>query len=90
MVFMNIPGDIISGITVKIVPEREVLSLKVNVKVIIFILVVLAVGAIFVIPYLTTEEGKTGEFATTPQPAAKLQQAVDKGKPVFLEFYAVT
>ena len=64
--------------------------MKISVKVIIFVLVVLAVGAVFVIPYLTPEGGKMREFATTPQPAAKLQQAVDKGKPVFLEFYAVT
>jgi mitochondrial fission protein ELM1 len=48
------------------------------------VLVILAVGAIFAIPYLNP---KTPEFAVTPDPVNKLAQAAAAGKPVFLEFY---
>ncbi len=79
--------------------------MRVNVKAVILALVVLAVGAIFVIPYLDPGpgrddlQGKPGDraqsesrrhFAVTPHPAKKLQEAKEKGRPVFLEFYAVT
>jgi len=59
--------------------------MKANVKAVIFILVILAVGVILVIPYLDTGPGK---FAVTPDPAGKLKLAAAKGRPVFLEFYS--
>lgn len=55
-----------------------------NFRLVIFVLVILAVGAIFAIPYLNP---KTPEFAVTPDPVNKLAQAAAAGKPVFLEFY---
>lgn len=62
--------------------------MKLNARVIILAVVVLAVGVIFVVPYLSF--GSEGEFVVTPQPAAALREAKEAGKPVFLEFYAVT
>ncbi len=81
--------------------------MRINVKAVILALVVLAVGAIFVLPYLDPGPGRDGlqgpgkpgdraqsesgrQFAVTPHPAEKLQEAKEKGRPVFLEFYAVT
>lgn len=72
------------------------LALKVNIRIVVFVLVVLAAGIIFVIPYLDPgpggESGKnsTRSFAVTPNPGEKLEAAQAQGRPVFLEFYAVT
>lgn len=60
--------------------------MKLNSRLIIFVLVVLAVGAIFVIPYLSP---MNPEFSVTPDPVTKIAQAAADGKPVFLEFYSV-
>lgn len=68
--------------------------MKVNPRLIIFILVILAVGVIYVVPYLnpgndSPESGQmSGQFSTTDKPGEKLQQALNQGRPVFLEFYA--
>ena len=69
--------------------------MKVNPKMVIFAVVVLAVGAIFAIPYLKKYAGNGGkpgtrQFATTPNPVKKLTEAKAKGQPVYLEFYAKT
>ena len=64
--------------------------MRVNVRMIIFVLVVLAVGAIFVIPYMDPGAENGEKFATTAEPAVKLDQAREKGRPVFLEFYSAT
>lgn len=69
--------------------------MKVNAKLVIFVLVVLAVGTVFIIPYLNNEAGNERQlgqrqFATTPDPGKKLNEAKAAGRPVFLEFYAVT
>lgn len=75
--------------------------MKTNARLIIFALVILAVGAIFVIPYLdpagkapTLTEGSEGKapdkFTLTERPAEKLEKALQDGRPVFLEFYAYT
>jgi len=68
---------------------------RVNVKALIFVIVILAVGIIFVIPYLNPGPGELSgnggrEFSLTTQPAEKLQEAKAAGRPVFLEFYAAT
>lgn len=60
--------------------------MRLNAKVIILAMVVLAVGFIFVAPYL--DFGSEGEFVVTPQPATALREAKEAGKPVFLEFYS--
>lgn len=57
-----------------------------NKKVIILGIVILAVGCIFAYPYL--RKSPITKFAVTPQPAAKLEQAVQNHRPVFLEFYS--
>ncbi len=68
--------------------------MKVNTRLIIFVLVILAVGVIFAVPYLDFGKGSTdsgqfpNKFTTTDQPAEKLKQALGQGRPVFLEFYA--
>lgn len=62
--------------------------LRLNYRIIILAVVVLAAGVIFVMPYLNP--GSESEFAVTPEPVAALQAAKAAGKPVFLEFYAVT
>lgn len=65
--------------------------MKIHPKSVIFILVVLAVGAIFVIPYFNNNEKPgTRQFATTPNPVKKLDEAKADKRPVYLEFYAVT
>jgi len=69
--------------------------LKVNPKLVIFAVVVLTVGAIFVVPYLNNDAGNGGkpgtrQFATTPNPVKKLDEAKADKRPVYLEFYAVT
>lgn len=64
--------------------------MKTSMKLIIFVLVLLAVGAIFAVPYFDRGQGKFKEFSTTAQPVEKLQQAAQKGRPVFLEFYSDT
>ena len=62
------------------------INLKLNARAIILALVVLAVGVIFVVPYLSF--GSEGEFVVTAQPATALREAKEAGKPVFLEFYS--
>ena len=64
--------------------------MKVNIRIIILVLVVLAVGVIFVIPYLSPGQEGGSQFATTPDPAGKFAGAAETGKPIFLEFYGVT
>ena len=64
--------------------------MKVNIRIIILVLVVLAVGVIFVIPYLNPGQEGESQFATTPDPAGKFAGAAEAGKPIFLEFYGVT
>lgn len=64
--------------------------MKTNVKMLILVFVVLAVGVIYVIPYFNPVESGVGQFSTTSQPGQKLKIAVEKSQPVFLEFYAVT
>ncbi len=64
--------------------------MKVNFRVIILVLVVLAAGVIFVFPYINSGQEGGQHFATTPDPAEKFAGAAEAGKPVFLEFYAVT
>lgn len=65
-----------------------VCALKLNFRLIIFVLVVLAVGVIFVTPYLTPVKPEITKFTVTPDPVKKLTQAAADGKPVFLEFYS--
>ena len=62
--------------------------MKVHVKAIIFVLVILAVGVIFAVPYFNSGPGPVGKFAVTPNPAEKIKLAGEKGRPVFLEFYS--
>lgn len=62
--------------------------MKINYRLVIFALVILAVGAIFVTPYLSPVKPKITQFTVTPEPAKKLAQAAAEGKPVFLEFYS--
>lgn len=73
--------------------------MKLNSRLIIFVLVILAVGVIFVMPSLNPGENSPGQgspdsgeiparFSTTDSPKEKLSQAIAQGKPVFLEFYA--
>lgn len=60
--------------------------MKLDKKVITLFAVVLAVGVIFAVPYFT--KSKITKFAVTPQPAVKLEEAIQNKKPVFLEFYS--
>lgn len=81
---IGVPDDIL----ILILP-KGVYALKINSRLIIFVLVVLAVGAIFATPYLSPVEPKISKFTVTPNPVEKLAQATADGKPVFLEFYSV-
>ncbi len=62
--------------------------MKTKVKIVIFVLVVLAVGVIFAVPYYNARTGRVRQFTVTPQPAEKLRQAAENGRRVFLEFYS--
>ncbi|HWI54915.1 MAG TPA: hypothetical protein VNT57_04440 [Desulfobacteria bacterium] len=73
--------------------------MKLNPRLVIFVLVILAVGVIFAVPYLNQGSNSPGKsspgldqvpakFSTTDRPAEKLRQAMAQGTPVFLEFYA--
>lgn len=68
---------------------RGVYSVKLNSRIIIFALVLLAVGTIFAAPYLSPVKPKISQFTVTPEPDKKLAQAAAAGKPVFLEFYSL-
>lgn len=69
--------------------------MRINFKMVILVLVIFAIGFIFAIPYIKPAPDKTGrseqggikkEYAVTPRPAEKLQEAKGKNRPVFLEF----
>lgn len=62
--------------------------MKTNFRLIIFVVVVLAVGVIFAVPYLSPESSLITKSTVTPDPVKKLAQAATDGKPVFLEFYS--
>lgn len=68
--------------------------MKRNVRTIIFAVVLLAVGAIFAIPYLNTDAVSPGKklqkFTVTEHPVNQVNEAVKNGKPVYLEFYGGT
>jgi thiol:disulfide interchange protein len=66
-------------------------SLKTNAKIGIILVIALVIGVFHVIPYLRQEPKTLVEKSSiTPEPDKKLQAALDKGRPVFLEFYGVT
>lgn len=62
--------------------------MKANARLIIFALVIFAVGIVFAVPYLKPADKSLKKFTVTEQPARKLQAALDNGKPVYLEFYS--
>lgn len=57
-----------------------------NVRLGIIAVLVLVIGIIFAAPYFKKDTIK--EFAVTPQPAQKLQLAIQNSTPVFLEFWS--
>lgn len=59
--------------------------MKINPKALIFILVLFAVGFIFMAPYLSGDNK-----STETSPGEKLNSAKAKGRPVFLEFHSGT
>ena len=64
--------------------------MKTNARLVILALVILAVGAVFAIPYLDPAGKAPDKFTLTENPGEKLNKAVQEGKPVFLEFYSYT
>ncbi len=59
-------------------------------KIILAIVILLAVGVIArpYIPFLSPESGEKGAISVTPQPYSAYEEALQEGKPIFLEFYA--
>lgn len=64
--------------------------MKTNARLIILVLVIMAVGVIFVMPYLDATGKAPDKFALTERPIEKLDKALQAGRPVFLEFYSYT
>ncbi len=57
-------------------------------KKIIVLVVALAALAIVAKPYVPALNSGQGEFTVTPNPYNAYHQALGRGEPVFLEFYA--
>lgn len=67
--------------------------MKAGNRLIVFTVVLAAVAVIFAVPYFKNDIGekeKTKIFSITQQPAAKIDEAIKKGKPVYIEFYGKT
>jgi len=58
-------------------------------KIILAIVILLAVGVIArpYFPFLNPGE-EEGAYSVTPQPYSAYEEALQEGKPIFLEFYA--
>ena len=66
----------------------EVLIIPAQIRKIILAVVILLVAGVIARPYIPFLNPEEEAFSVTPQPYSAYEEALEEGKPIFLEFYA--